>query len=385
MSQTPRQFESSRPSSSMYWIDPLADPRWAQLVERHSQASVFHTTSWLDALRRTYGYQPIALTSSRTGVELSDGITFCEVKSWISGSRLVSLPFSDHCHPLLECGKSLGAFTACLTERCGRSGWEYVEIRPTGHTDFHTEVSAFLPKQNGQGSGSIPSGSNGCGYGFEVCHSYYLHKIDLRKDLDTLFSNFHKNCIKRKILRAEREGLEYDAGRSETNVTKFYRLLLLTRRRHGLPPQPMMWFRNLTDCFGESLTIHLASKNGRPIAAILTLEYKDTLVYKYGCSDSAFHSLGAMPMLFWRIIQTGKQHGVHELDLGRSDLDNRGLTTFKQHLGASCSELRYFRLGRDRNHAWTTGVPSRIARNAFARMPRGVAQIAASVLYRHMG
>lgn len=369
----------------MYWIDPIADPRWAQLVSRHPQASVFHTTCWLDALRRTYRYQPVVFTSSPTGAELNDGIAFCEVKSWISGSRLVSLPFSDHCHPLLECRKGFGALTACLTEHCARSGWEYVEIRPAGHTDFHPEDSAFLPRPGGQGNGNIPLGSNGSGYGFEMYQRYKLHRIDLRTDLDTLFSKFHKSCIQRKIQRAEREGLEYEAGRSEANVDKFYGLLLLTRRRQGLPPQPMTWFQNLKDCFGEGLTIHMASKNGRPIAAILTLQYKSTVVYKYGCSDAAFHRLGAMPMLFWKTIQTGKQHGAQELDLGRTDLDNQGLTAFKQRLGASCSELTYFRFGRDQNHASTTSAPRRIARSVFTRMPERLAQIAGSVLYRHMG
>jgi Acetyltransferase (GNAT) domain len=369
----------------MHWIDPIADARWAQLVERHPRASVFHTTFWLDALRRTYRYQPIALTSSPTGVELNDGIAFCQVKSWISGSRLVSLPFSDHCHPLLECGKGLGAFTAWLTEDRGRSGWEYVEIRPAGHTDFHTEDAALLPQQDGQGKGSMAVRSNDCGYGFERYQQYSLHKIDLRADLNTLFSNFHKSCIQRKIQQAERGGLEYEAGRSEAHVKQFYRLLLLTRRRHGLPPQPMTWFRNLKDCFGEGLTIHLASKNSRPIAAILTLEHRATVVYKYGCSDAAFHSLGAMPMLFWKAIQAGKQHGAQELDLGRTDLDNQGLTAFKRHLGASGSELTYFRLGRDRNHTSTTSAPRRIARSVFARMPERLAQIAGAVLYRHMG
>ena len=36
-------------------IDPLADARWDELVERHPRASVFHTRGWLEALKRTYG------------------------------------------------------------------------------------------------------------------------------------------------------------------------------------------------------------------------------------------------------------------------------------------------------------------------------------------
>src|SRR5580692_9349194 len=112
----------------MYWIDPLQDGRWASLVERHPRGSVFHTSAWLEALSRTYGYQPVALTSCSPREELSDGMLFCEVKSWISGSRLVSLPFSDHCQPLLRRPEDLTDFISCLRERCGRSTWKYIEV-----------------------------------------------------------------------------------------------------------------------------------------------------------------------------------------------------------------------------------------------------------------
>ena len=367
----------------MYSIDPLQDSRWASFVERHPRGSVFHTPSWLEALRRTYGYRPIAFTSSAPGRELSDGIAFCEVKSWINGSRLVSLPFSDHCQPLLECAEDLAAFTACLTEHRGHSDWQYVEIRLVGQTDLDGDGGGLLVKGEGQRYDSIPFGVNGCASGFAKYEEYNFHRINLRPDPGTLFSNFHKSCIQRKIQRAEREGLEYEAGRSEWDLRKFYRLLLLTRRRHGLPPQPLAWFRNLRDCFGESFTIRFASKGGKPIAAILALLHKSTLVYKYGCSDAAFHRLGAMPMLFWKAIQEGKQQGAEEFDLGRSDLDEPGLTVFKQHLGAACSKLTYIRLGRSRSEASTADL--RFVRAAFARMPGPLAQMAGRVLYRHMG
>jgi CelD/BcsL family acetyltransferase involved in cellulose biosynthesis len=370
----------------MYWIDPIADPRWTQLIERHPQASVFHTVSWLKALRRTYKYRPIALISSPSGAELKSGIAFCEVNSWLSPSRLVSLPFSDHCQPLLENDKDMVEIASFLSEHCGRScRWEYVEVRPAGELGFKRDDLGVLPTKSSRCNESTRLGSDGFGSRFEMYQEYSLHKIDLRCDLDTLFSNLHNSSIKRKIRRAEREGLEHEAGRSETNLEKFYRLLLLTRRRHGLPPQPMMWFRNLNDCFGASLTIHIASKDGRPIAAILTLRFKDTLVYKYGCSDAGFHSLGAMPMLFWKVIQEGKQHGAKVFDLGRSDISNPGLIAFKQHLGASCCELRYFRLGHHRTTASAISMYSWVSRNVFTRIPSRLAQLAGSALYRHMG
>ena len=125
-------------------------------------------------------------------------------------------------------------------------------------------------------------------------------------------------------------------------LSSFYGLLRLTRRRHGLPPQPLAWFRNLVACLGDGLTIHVASKDGVPIAGILTLSFKKTMVYKYGGSDARHHSLGGMPFLFWRAIQEAKARGIEELDLGRSDLDQPGLIAFKDHLGATRTTLTYY-------------------------------------------
>src|SRR5258705_10532266 len=115
----------------MYWIDPLHDPRWSRLVASHPDGCVFHTVPWLEALHRTYGYRTVVLTSRSSEEELVDGVPFCKVNSWINGHRLVSLPFSDHCQPLLECREDWALFTKCLTSYCGRMGWKYVEIRPT--------------------------------------------------------------------------------------------------------------------------------------------------------------------------------------------------------------------------------------------------------------
>ena len=111
----------------------------------------------------------------------------------------------------------------------------------------------------------------------------------------------------------------------------------LTRRRHGLPPQPLAWFRNLVACLGDRVLIHMASKDGQPIASILTLSFKKTMFYKYGGSDAVHHRSGAMPFLFWRLIQDAQARGFVELDLGRSNVDQPGLIAFKEHFGATRS------------------------------------------------
>jgi hypothetical protein len=125
----------------LHQIDPLTDSRWRTLVERHPRASIFHTVPWLESLRRTYGYRPIAFTTSPPGEELRDGLAFCRVESCLTGRRLVSLPFSDHCDPLLDDGADLSPFFLAIEQAVREENIRYVELRPEhaieGTTSLH--------------------------------------------------------------------------------------------------------------------------------------------------------------------------------------------------------------------------------------------------------
>ena len=135
--------------------------------------------------------------------------------------------------------------------------------------------------------------------GWQATGTYTLHQLDLRPDVNTLFANFHKSSTQRKIRRSEKENLICETGRSEALLDAFWDLLAMTRRRHGVPPQPKSWFRNLIHCFGDALQIHVAFKDKLPVASILTIRHKNIVVYKYGCSDACFNNLGGTQVLFW--------------------------------------------------------------------------------------
>jgi lipid II:glycine glycyltransferase (peptidoglycan interpeptide bridge formation enzyme) len=215
-------------------------------------------------------------------------------------------------------------------------------------------------------------------------NSYRFHSLDLRRGTDEIFRAFHKDCIQRKIRRAEREGLRYDEGNSDDLLHKFYRLMVMTRRRQGLPPQPLKWFQALISAFRHNLSIRVASKDNVGVASILTLTHKKSMVYKYGCSDAAANKFGGMPLLFWKAIQDAKDKNCEELDMGRSDLENRGLIEFKGHLGADARVLQYWtypsRVG-SKNSGWKLQAVGKIV----SASPDWMVKVAGSLLYRHIG
>lgn len=354
----------SERSGLVYQIDPLSDPRWSQVLSEHPRASVFHSCAWLEALRRTYGYEPVAYTTSCPEGPLTDALLFMRVDSWLTGHRLVSLPFSDHCDFLVEDPVRLQTIFRAIERDAREKNWRYIETRPLAPIAISTNLGLST-------------------------ETYCFHQVDLHPDLATLFRNLHKNSIQRKILRAEREALRYEEGNSEALLDHFYRMLVITRQRHRVPAQPREWFLNLMDCFGDALKIRLAYKGTQAIAGMLTLQFKDTLIYKYGCSDADFNKLGSMHLLYWRSIEDAKKAGLKVFDLGRSDADQPGLITFKGRWGATQSSIVYTRYAAPGDKPGLLDPIGRwkvnLAKRVFSHVPKSVLSFVGSKLYKHIG
>ena len=320
---------------------------------------MFHTRAWLTALRTAYGYQPLVLTTCPPQAPLTNGLVFCAVHSWLTGRRLVSLPFSDHCEPLTDAAATLDVLLTRARDAVDQGLYRWIEIRP--HSQLGEPLRGFQPT-----SGAV------------------LHRLDLTPPAEQLLRGFHKDCIQRNIRRAIRENLVYEEGTSEKQLRDFYRLMTITRRRHGLPPQPLRWFRALIAAFGPNLKIRIARRDGAAVASIVTLSHRRTMVYKYGCSDASANKYGGTPMLFWQTIQEAKANGQTELDMGRSDLADPGLSVFKERWGSVPTPLTYWRHPAEPTRAHS--LPGKgWSRRAVGASPNRLLQIAGSLLYRHMG
>jgi CelD/BcsL family acetyltransferase involved in cellulose biosynthesis len=327
-------------------------------VDSHPRSSVFHTVSWLQALQRTYGYEPAAYTTTPTGASLRDGLVFCRVSSWITGRRVVSLPFSDHCEPLFDTEDAFLCAADAMRRAFAAELATHIELRPLTRPAVST--------------------------GFQQSDGFRFHRLDLRPPEEMIFARFHENCVQRKIRRALREGLRYETGRSPDLLLRFYRLHITTRRRQQLPPQPLSWFRNLAGWMGDNLTVHLASKHDQTVAGLLTLRHRRTVVYKYGCSDRAFSNLGGTQLLFWRVIQEAKRDGLLDFDLGRTDPSNEGLIRFKDRLGAAASALTYWRYPAPTERP-IPGPLMGAAKRLISLLPDVCLAAAGRLVYRHLG
>jgi Acetyltransferase (GNAT) domain len=343
----------------VYEFDPRSDGRWADFLNRHSRASVFHTPGWLSALSSAYGYQSAGITTCRPGGDLTNGIVFCDVRSWITGDRLVSVPFADHCEPLADSAAELGNLLDEFPAWFAGRGWRYAEFRPSRYS-FEGRTRTYSHTQ-------------------EFC----FHELDLHAELAVIKQGLHRSSVQRRIRRAEREKLRLESGNSEPLLRVFYHLLLQTRKRHGMVPQPIHWFHCLRDAMSDILRITVAFQDDTPVASALSLHYKKTATYKYGCSDARYHFKGAVPLVLWHDIQRAKEEGMEAFDMGRSDLSAPSLIKFKDHWGARSRALRYYRYPlqvRPSSNGYR-----KVLGGIAARLPVGVLETIGNMLYRHVG
>ena len=126
-------------------------------------------------------------------------------------------------------------------------------------------------------------------------------------------------------------------------------------------------------------------KTGSPLGALLTLDFKNILVYKYSCGEPEHFKHGTMQLLLWRAIQDAKARGMEELDFGRSDSGDDGLMVYKERWGAVRSETGYFQSypPRPSRHRLFGTLRGKLSMPTF--IPQAVFAAAGRMLYRHFG
>jgi CelD/BcsL family acetyltransferase involved in cellulose biosynthesis len=340
-------------------IDPLEDPRWKRLVGRAPEGTIFHHPGWLRLLRTVYRYELSACCVAEGDGELVAGLPVAAISSRLTGRRLVALPFSDVCPPLVahDAPPDAAPALAAALDALGRSRGLPLEVRGTGRVLCHT-----------------PPGER-----------FHHHVLALGRDVEAVQGGFTKFQVMRGVRRAAREGLWGERRLDGDALASFYRLHVLTRRRLGVPTQPRRFILGLRELFDMGLGFVLLVRAGdRAVAGAVFLTSGGVLTYKYGASDPRFLAARPNNLLFMEAIRWGCEHGFRALDFGRTHWGHDGLRAFKSSWGAAEHELRYRRLGsvepgRSRARA------ERLLASVIRRSPPMAGRVIGEVLYRHAG
>lgn len=343
----------------VFRCNPLADPRWADLVARSHAGSAFHDPAWLRLLSGHYGYAMTACCVAAPDGSLVAGLPVARVESRLTGRRLVALPFSDHCPPLVRAGASPDAARALANglDALRRHHGMPLEIRGTG------EVLS-----------GAPAGER-----------FLRHVVALGPDFAAVERAIARPQIRRGIRRAQREGLTTQVRTDEAGLALFYRLHVATRRRLGVPTQPRRFILRFAELFAAGKGFVLVVRaGGRPAAAAVFLTHRDVMTYKYGASDERLLAARPNNLLFSEAMRWGCDHGMRILDLGRTHPDHATLRRFKLAWGAEEEEIWYRHLGAGGGHDGRHRG-ERVLASVIRHGPPAASRVVGELLYRHAG
>lgn len=345
-------------------IDPSTDKRWDEFVADHPAGTVFHTSNWARVIQRTYGYKPYYFILEDSEEKIKAGLPSFLITHWLTGNRLICLPFTDECSPIITHEQNVDIVIFTIVKMIKERKLNYVEIRG-GKADF---LNSF---------------------NFENHNYYKLFRLNLFCGIDNLWKGFKQKSIRYPIKKAQATNLKIENRNAENDMQIFYKLNLLTRQKHGIIPQPYRFFKNIYQelIIKKLAFLLIAQYKGKPVAASIFFLYKDTIYHKFNASDTNYLKYQPNHLILWEAIKYGVKMDYKYLDLGRTSPDNWGLMSFKRHWGAQEIDLPYYYWPKIKGAAATKerDMRYRIVSSVLKRTPASILKITGNLFYKHLG
>ena len=338
-------------------VDPLREPEWDKSIKDAPEATIFHTSHWARVLSSAYGYVPHYFLAEHSGKRVS--LCLSEVNSWITGRRASSLPFTDECVVLgVTADAALWNEVLKFSAQIARKNrWTRVEFRGVPPIEDHAGAS------------------------------FFGHELDLRTGIEQLFANC-ESSVRRAVRKAERSGIVVDFESSRSAVQDYYRLHCLTRKKHGVPPQPFKFFEQIyLNIIEPGLGfVALGKLAGRVLAGAIFFNYDRKALYKFGASDPSADHFRPSNQVMWSAIRFLVEQGSESLCFGRTSLHQEGLRKYKLGWGAKEKSIRYLQIKiNSKGYNAASVEQGRESNPFFSRLPLPVLKQIGVWAYPHVG
>lgn len=286
------------PEQSHFRLLPLDDitrPMWATFVATQPGANIFHTLQWIDAMQEAYGGRAYLAVRCNLKTVVA-GFSLVLVKSKAFGEAFVSLPFSDHCAPLVNESDIPDAVRSVGAERPLQVRWTLSGVGGASRMDVG-----------------------------------FLHTTPL-KELRAIRSAFDKTRVLQPLRKAERNpSLVVDHRRDRDALRAFQQLSLDAHRRLKALHPPSAYYDALFEHVLQNADsfVLLVRYRGKIVAGAVFLIHQQTITYKHGASLPEFWFLAPNHLLLWRAMMAGANCGCTRFDWGRTNKAHDSLRRFK--------------------------------------------------------
>ncbi len=347
-------------------VQSIDEEKWDNFVKEHPYGWICHLSGWKRTLNESFKHIKPYFILITENEAIKSAIPIYKVDSFITGKRLVSIPFATLSDPLVNTQEDMNAILNEIIKLKNRISTSYIEIRCL--------QSRFL-NYNGD---------------FLKDLTYKHHYLFLDKNIEEIKKSFHRSCVRQRISRAEKSGLTIREGENYEDLRIFYDLYLLTRKRLLLPPQPFKFFIALWNNFwpGKRIQLLFAEKNRKPLASLLLFKFKKRVSAEYIGYDNTYNELSANHFLFWHAIRCAWSEGYEVFDFGRTSKRNGSLMDFKNRWGTNDIDLPIFYYPKNigmkscnKENFWGYKLVQRLCKRASPNLLENMGKY----IYRHMG
>jgi len=286
------------------------------------------------------------------------------VKSMLTGTRIVSLPFSGCCDPLVDSASDFSLLLDRIIDTLDDLSGSYYELRTFRNADSIKDSRLKV-------------------------HSYHkTHVLDLRQGFVKIQSEFPRDIIY-SHRRALKSAVTIKQVESEQDLKEFYFVNAGTRKRLGLPVQPYRFFKNMWEIlYPQSyLDAFLARLNGKTIAGMILFKFGNTVFDSFRASIPKYSAVRPNHLLLWTAIERACLKGYDYFDFGKTTSENQGLLSFKSRWGGDIYDVPYFYYPEIRGimSLKHDGLKVRLAKFFGRHIPLPVATTIGRIAYRHLG
>jgi FemAB-related protein (PEP-CTERM system-associated) len=282
--------------------------RWEGFVNACPDASFFHRLGWREVIETAFGHRTRYLLAER-GDRIAGILPLAEVKSFLFGHALVSLPFCAVAGVASTDEEAAAALQEAAQVLGGKLGAQHLELRNPA------------PRQPGWPRQDL----------------YASFRKALAPDAQA-----NMLAIPRKQRAMVRKGIKNGlAAELDAGVERFFALYADNVHRHGTPPLPRRYFEALRATFGrDAEVLTVVSPEGKPVSSVLSFYFKDEVLPYYAGDRVEARDLAANDFKYWELMRRACEKGVRIFDFGRSK-QGTGPYDFKRNWGFEPAPLAY--------------------------------------------
>lgn len=310
------------------------EEEYCRFVESCKNALYEHGLEIRDLITRHFQFEPCYLiawdeTVGGGGKEkvIVGVLPLFRAKSYIEGTRLVSLPFFPFGGVVAQRGRE-GEVEGLLLSEAKRlaceKGIRFLEIR--SRSRMRSEHSGEFVVQS------------------PIVDFLFHYKESIEKTFDGLDKR-----VRYDIRKAQKNNLRVEFGKEKIFMDDFYDVYLNTRKRRGVPAWSYELFKEaLEKC---DALVGVVYFNKKPIASAFFFFHKDEVEYGFGGADYHYSSLCPYYLLLWKMVELSFERGIKVLDFGGTtkEMNDGFLYAFKERWCNEKREILYYFYAQDKS------------------------------------